>query len=93
MRIKLQNDWFAPTVSERVGSGAVVLVSNGRLYRGAGGPEGGIHDVPDILRTRLPKSAVILDEGGKSQKNGKTKAESLKDFDEARAAAEAMPNQ
>jgi hypothetical protein len=90
MKVKLQHDWFAPTDTQRVGSGAIVLRSAGRMYRGAGGPEQGVHDMPEELREFLPKSATIVGEEVVDAPVKRKRPDlTLKDFDFDRAAGEA----
>lgn len=84
MKVKFINAWFARTDVYKVDAARVV---SGKLYR-----KGHTYELPDEMLEYLPKSAVVLDENGKKKKVEKKieKEPSLKDFDNERAASDAV---
>lgn len=82
MKIRLENGWFAPTVPETVGNRTL----SGHFY------DKGEHEVADWLFPHLPKSATVLempDGFKKASTLEEAPADTLRNYDMARAAAEA----
>jgi hypothetical protein len=80
MLVELKEKWFAPTEATQYAKG-LKLFTSGRRYRP------GVHEIPDELKDKLPKSAVILEEKP-IHDEVPVVHKSLKDFDETRAIAD-----
>lgn len=80
MKILLKYDWFAPSELVEVTGRNV----SGILYKA------GEHVVSDDLKSKLPRSAKILDEMVEPVKKKVDKQHTLRDFDEERANSEAF---
>lgn len=81
MRVLLSNGWFGPTVPETVGNRTL----SGHFY------DKGEQDMPDWLFPYLPRTAVVLikPDGFNLDTVKEIPAETLRDYDIQRAAAEA----
>jgi hypothetical protein len=91
LTVTFKRPWWGPTRPMRVASvqtgGSVARVPlsrvSGTLYKGERVP------VPDYLRGQLPKDAVIHDDDTKAEPKVERIEQSLRDFDDARAASDA----
>ena len=78
MRVKLKRTWFAP--SDVRHPNKLFSMSGGRYKRGE-------HEIPDEYKAFLPSDALIILEPDQAVKVDSPEM-TLKDFDEARTAAE-----
>lgn len=81
MKVRLENGWFGPTEPYNIGN----KVLSGHFY------DRGEQDMPDWLYPYLPKSATVLKkpDGFSEEILQEVPPETLRDYDMARAAAEA----
>jgi hypothetical protein len=79
MLVKLKNSWFASTPRVTLNP---VFSTVGRRYKA------GVHEMPEEYRDILPSTAVVLDEPPVEEV--KPEPVSLKDFDDVRAAGNAV---